>query len=117
MPPDPLRSFAEDRELLLEAFRQAVSAADGDEVLALHERTVDLARAAREGDSAAEAALEAEVASLGVADAERLVRSLTRWFQLINLAEDNERIRRLRRREASEAPSPGGVRCATRWLG
>ena len=40
-----------------------------------------------------------------------LVRSLTRWFQLANLAEDNERIRRLQARESAngDAPRAGSV--------
>ena len=43
--------------------------------------------------------------------AELLVRSLTRWFQLANLAEDNERIRRLLARESAngDAPRAGSV--------
>src|SRR6267154_1162632 len=46
------------------------------------------------------------VAGLGLDQTEVLVRSLSRWFQLVNLAEDNERVRRLRRRAAREAPAP-----------
>ena len=47
-----------------------------------------------------------------------LIRSLTRWFQLLNLAEDNERVRRLRRREERHAPAPrrGGLRDAVERL-
>ena len=43
---------------------------------------------------------------------EVLVRALTRWFQLVNLAEDNERVRRLRARDAAdpERPRPGSLR-------
>ena len=37
---------------------------------------------------------------LSVERAEVLVRALTRWFQLVNLAEDNERVRRLRAADA-----------------
>ena len=35
-----------------------------------------------------------------------LIRSLTRWFQLVNLAEDNERVRRLRPRARARARAP-----------
>ncbi len=48
-PADAWRSFAEDRQLLLEVFGEAVGAAGGEEVLSLHERTVELARASRAG--------------------------------------------------------------------
>ena len=46
------------------------------------------------------------------------MRSLSRWFQLINLAEDNERVRRLRRRERGlgDAPRAGSLRDAIQHL-
>ncbi len=49
---------------------------------------------------------------LSLDDTEVLVRSLTRWFQLVNLAEDNERVRRLRARDAAdpERPRAGSLR-------
>ncbi len=99
------RSFADDRALLLDVFADVVTRAEGPEALALHERTVGLARAARAGDAAAGRTLAGLVSALDLEEAEVLVRSLTRWFQLINLAEDNERIRRVRARERREAPS------------
>jgi phosphoenolpyruvate carboxylase len=105
-PPVPPRSFADDRALLLGVFTEVVAGADPD-VLRLHEETVELARRARGGSEEAAQALADKVAGLDLDRAEALVRSLTRWFQLINLAEDNERIRRLRARELREAP---GVR-------
>ena len=100
------RSFADDRTLLLEVFTDVVTRAEGAGALELHERTVELARSARGGDESAVRTLADLVESLDLPRAEVLVRSLTRWFQLINLAEDNERIRRLRDRERREAPSP-----------
>ena len=51
---------------------------------------------------------------LGTHDAELFVRTLTRWFQLINLAEDNERVRRLRRaRGRARRPPRAAARCWT----
>ena len=46
------------------------------------------------------------------------MRSLSRWFQLMNLAEDNERVRRLRRRERAHAGAarPGSLRAAIEHL-
>jgi phosphoenolpyruvate carboxylase len=51
-------------------------------------------------------------------EAESLVLTLTRWFQLINLVEDNERVRRVRAREDREGPRPrrGSLRDAVRIL-
>jgi phosphoenolpyruvate carboxylase len=117
-PAHPGRSFADDRTLLLDVFTQVVTTAEGEEVLALHERAVALARSARGGDAGADEQLAALVAGLDLDTAERLVRSLTRWFQLINLAEDNERVRRIRAREERDAPAPrrGSVRDAVQRL-
>jgi phosphoenolpyruvate carboxylase len=117
-PPAPSRSFAEDRELLLETLTDVVRMSDGVDVLELHERIVGLARRARAGDEEAADALAALVADLDLDAAEMLVRTLTRWFQLVNLAEDNERIRRLAAREAREAPAPrrGSMHDAVRRL-
>jgi phosphoenolpyruvate carboxylase len=112
------RSFADDRALLLDVFTDVAVRASGREAWELHERAVELARAARSGEEAAAHELAALVGSLEIEQAEVLVRSLTRWFQLINLAEDNERIRRLRDREQREAPAPrrGSMRDALQRL-
>jgi phosphoenolpyruvate carboxylase len=112
------RAFADDRALLADVLAEVVRSSDGEQALALHERTVALARAARTGDDAAAEQLAALVADLDVEQAEVLVRSLTRWFQLANLAEDNERIRRLRDRERRDptTPRPGSLRDAVQRL-
>ena len=116
-PPLPARSFERDRALLLDTFTQVVRMSEGVDVLALHERVAGLARRARAGEEAADA-LAALVAGLDLDEAELLIRSLTRWFQLVNLAEDNERIRRLAAREARESPAPrrGSARAAIERL-
>jgi phosphoenolpyruvate carboxylase len=74
--------------------------------LALLDDTVALGRQARLGDERAADRLAALVAGLTLAQTEVLVRSLTRWFQLVNLAEDNERVRRLRARDAQDPQRP-----------
>jgi phosphoenolpyruvate carboxylase len=117
-PAAPLRSFAEDREILFETLTDVVSMSDGVDVVELHDRVVGLARRARAGEDEAADALAELVADLDLDGAEMLVRSLTRWFQLVNLAEDNERIRRLAARERREAPAPrrGSMRDAVARL-
>jgi phosphoenolpyruvate carboxylase len=95
-----------DIALLWEALEVVIRRDQGDAALELHERTVQLSRRARAGDSGAASELGELVSELGPDDLELLVRSLTRWFQLANLAEDNERIRRVRAREARDAPAP-----------
>ena len=50
-------------------------------------------------------------------EAETLVRAFTNYFQLINLAEDSERIRRIRNREVAEGgPRRGSLMEAVRLL-
>ncbi|HEX4109207.1 MAG TPA: phosphoenolpyruvate carboxylase [Solirubrobacteraceae bacterium] len=105
-------SLAADTALLSEILEQVIRADAGEQSLELHERTIALSRQAREGDAAAAARLGELISELPVGDMEVLVRSLTRWFQLVNLAEDNERIRRLRAAAARdpETPRPGSLR-------
>ncbi len=112
------RTFADDEALLAGVLAEVIRADSHEGVLELHERTVVLARRAREGDEASARRLGELVAELAVGEAEVLVRSLTRWFQLINLAEDNDRIRRLRSREIEHSPAArsGSLRDVVRGL-
>jgi phosphoenolpyruvate carboxylase len=112
------RSFDDDEALLHSAFAAVVEASEGSAALAQHEEAVALAQRARGGDAASADRLAQLVAGLDLGDAQLLIRTLTRWFQLLNLAEDNERVRRLRRREQEHAPAPrrGGLRDAIQRL-
>ena len=112
------RSFVDDRALLLELFTAVLAASEGEAAVALHERAAALGKRSRAGDHAATRELEELIAGLSLFDAQVLMRSLSRWFQLINLAEDNERIRRLRRRERTHAGAPraGSLRDAVSHL-
>jgi phosphoenolpyruvate carboxylase len=112
------RSFVDDQALLLELFTAVLAASEGERAVALHERAAALGKGSRAGDHGATRALEELVAALSLDDAQMLMRSLSRWFQLINLAEDNERVRRLRRRERAhaEAARAGSLRAAVEHL-
>jgi phosphoenolpyruvate carboxylase len=112
------RTFVDDQALLRELFTAVLRASEGEEAVALHERAAALGKRGRAGDLAAAAELEELVARLSLSDAQVLIRSLSRWFQLMNLAEDNERVRRLRRRERGlgDAPRAGSLRAAVRHL-
>ncbi len=101
-----LRDFEADARLLSGVLDEVIAAEGGASVLALRAQAVELARDARAGNDAAGDELAALIAGLDVPEIEQLVRSLTRWFQLINLAEDNERVRRILARTAREAPRP-----------
>jgi phosphoenolpyruvate carboxylase len=98
--------FESDAAFLTEALHEVVKASDGAAAVELVDNAVALGRAARDGDEAAADRLAELVAELSLEQTEVLVRSLTRWFQLLNLAEDNDRVRRLRRSDHLEAPAP-----------
>src|ERR1700756_3550851 len=101
-----LRTFDSDVALLSGVLDDVIRAAGAEETLAVRTRTVELATLARSGDEAAGDRLSELIAGFSLPELELLVRSLTRWFQLITLAEDNERVRRIRARAAREAPAP-----------
>jgi phosphoenolpyruvate carboxylase len=105
-------AFAQDEELLTDVLREVIALGEGPEAVALLDDTIALGQRARLGDESAADELAALVAELDLDQAEVLVRALTRWFQLINLAEDNERVRRLRDRDAAhpERPRAGSLR-------
>jgi len=67
-------------------------------------RAVSLAR--REGVADAEARLRRRIADLSLDQARDLIRALTCFFDLANLAEDRHRVRVLRQREREQHPSP-----------
>ena len=100
------RDFAADEALLTDVLREVIAMGDGADAVRLLDDAVALGQEARLGDEQAADRLAALVAGLTLDETEVLVRSLTRWFQLINLAEDNERVRRLRARDASDPDRP-----------
>lgn len=101
-----LRDLDADLELLGASLDEVCHAGEAGEILDLRRRAVELAQRARAGDAEAGDALATMIGELDLGRIELLIRSLTRWFQLINLAEDNERVRRIRAREAREWPAP-----------
>jgi len=111
------RTLSDDVYLLAGLLGEVLRAQAGRDAFDLVERARGLAKDHRAGDAAAGDRLAAEVSGLSVAEAEDLVRAFTSYFQLINLAEDNERIRRLRRREAeTDGPRRGSIAEAIRLL-
>jgi len=95
------RGLADDHELLAWALDGVIREAEGSSALDLHQRVVGFALKARSGDSAAADTLAGLVAEMSLEDLQVLIRSLTCWFALGNLAEDNERVRRLRARDVA----------------
>jgi phosphoenolpyruvate carboxylase len=114
----PSSGFVSDESLLSGVLEDVICASEGSRALELHRRAVALGRRSRGGDAAAADELAELVARLDVRELELLVRMLTCWHQLMNLAEDNDRVRRLRARELDEAPAPrrGSLRHAVQRL-
>jgi phosphoenolpyruvate carboxylase len=100
------RALHDDIGLLGDLLGEVIRAQEGAEVFALEERVRRLGKARRSGDATAGRELAALVATLPVDQATVLVRAFTGYFRLVNLAEDNERVRRIRERERQEAPAP-----------
>ncbi len=105
-------AFAQDEALLTDVLREVIALGEGEAAVALLDDTIALGRRARLGDESAADDLAELVSGLDLDQTEVLVRALTRWFQLINLAEDNERVRRLRDRDVAhpERPRAGSLR-------
>lgn len=112
------RSISDDIFLLGDLLGEVIRSQAGEEAFALEESVRALAKSHRQGDKEAGAALDALVAGLSIDDASLLIRAFTSYFNLINLSEDNERIRRIRRRELSSYPQArrGSIREAIRML-
>jgi len=111
-------SLAEDIHLLGDLLGEAIEETSGSSVLALEERAQSLAQSFRAGHESAADELAGLAADLSLDDAEALIRAFTKYFQLVNLSEDNDRVRRLRAEEAKRAPDPrpGSLREAVHTL-
>jgi phosphoenolpyruvate carboxylase len=100
------RTLHDDIGLLGGLLGEVIQAQERTEAFALEERARTLGKALRSGEETAAGDLAALVAGLSVEDATVLVRAFTGYFRVVNLAEDNERVRRIRARERRELPAP-----------
>lgn len=112
------RTISDDIYLLGDLLGDVIRSQAGEAAFALEEEVRALAKSHRQGDPVAGDALKSLVAGLSEEDASLLIRAFTSYFNLINLSEDNERIRRIRRRERSTYPQArrGSIREAIRML-
>src|SRR5690606_21487699 len=84
----------DDIYLLAGILGDVIKAQAGYDAFALEEEVRALGKAYRSGDDDSGDELQALIANSSLADASMLIRAFTNYLQLINLAEDNERIRR-----------------------
>ena len=101
---DPL---AREVRLLGALLGQVIAEQEGAAALDLVERvrrrTIGLRRV---GDPAQRAILDADLAALDTGEIAILARAFSTYFQLVNLAEEKERVRRLRRRARAAGRNP-----------
>jgi phosphoenolpyruvate carboxylase len=100
------RSLHDDIDLLGGLLGEVIQAQEPMEAFALEERARALGKALRSGEKTAREQMTALVAGLSINEATGLVRAFTSYFRLVNLAEDNERVRRVRTRERNAFPVP-----------
>ncbi|CAA9565663.1 MAG: Phosphoenolpyruvate carboxylase [uncultured Thermomicrobiales bacterium] len=100
------RTISDDIFLLGDLLGDAIRTQAGEPAFAFEEVIRGLAKAARGGDTAARREMEAALRTAATDDLRPLIRAFTSYFQLVNLAEDNERIRRLRQRDVDSDPAP-----------
>ncbi len=112
------RTLSDDVYLLAGLLGDVIQSLAGAEAFELEEEVRSLAKEMRSGNTGASLRLESVIHDADTADLRILIRAFTNYFQLINLSEDNERIRRLQRREHAEPDQPrrGSIREAVMGL-
>jgi len=95
-----------DVRLLGDMLGLVVRELGGPEDLALVEEIRGLARERRAGDREAVAALDERIAALDDRQASLVARAFSVFFDLVNIAEDRQRVRVLRDRERERDPLP-----------
>lgn len=108
----PNRTISDDVHLLAGLLGEVITSIAGEQAFELEEEVRALAKDLRGGGAGAGARLDTLVRGQDTDELRMLIRAFTNYFQLINLAEDSERIRRVRRREQAnpERPRRGSLR-------
>ncbi|HYH10716.1 MAG TPA: phosphoenolpyruvate carboxylase [Thermomicrobiales bacterium] len=112
------RRLSDDVYLLAGLLGDVITSMAGEDAFELEEAARALAKRLRRGDDDADRQLELLVSESDTDDLRILIRAFTNYFQLINLAEDNERIRRVRAREHANPDQPrrGSIRQAVQSM-
>lgn len=100
------RSFSDDLYLLAGLLGDVIRSVADEGAFALEEDVRAAAKDLRREVSGAGERLDALIESADTAELRMLIRAFTNYFQLNNIAEDSERIRRVRRREQQNPDSP-----------
>lgn len=101
--PSPL---SRDIHLLGDLLGETLRALEGDALLQVEEQIRALAKARRLGEQTATAELTAAIARQDAATLQLIALAFTAYFDLVNLAEEQHRVRVLRERERSAPAAP-----------
>jgi phosphoenolpyruvate carboxylase len=83
-----------------------ISELESPAIFEIEERIRAQAKARRSGEESAMAQLQEEVSALSTAQARSVASAFTTYFDLVNLAEENQRVSMLRQREDAQYPQP-----------
>ncbi len=97
---DLMSALSADIKLLGNLLGTVIREQHGEDAFDLVEQVRADAKARRKGDTAAEQSLRETIDRLDMASLRVLTKAFSNYFQLINIAEDQQRIRVLRAREA-----------------
>ncbi|CAG1011362.1 partial Phosphoenolpyruvate carboxylase, partial [Anaerolineae bacterium] len=100
---ESIGALSADIRLLGGLLGTVIRAQHGESQFQLVEQIRSLARARRKGDATAGEALRTQIAGLDLESLRVLIKAFSNYFQLINIAEDQQRIRVLRGREMNGA--------------
>jgi len=92
--------------LLGDLLGQVISELESPLIFEIEERIRALAKARRNGDLSSAPKLQQEVLSLKTEEARAVAASFAAYFDLVNRAEENQRVLKLRRREDEAYPEP-----------
>ncbi len=92
--------------LLGDILGKVISELESPELFAIEERIRAAAKDRRGGNVDAAKQLEAEVEALNIDAARAVSAAFTSYFDLVNLAEENQRVQQLREREKDLSPNP-----------
>ena len=98
--------LSQNIHLLGDLLGKVISELESPQIFETEERIRALAKARRAGDAIAAEHLHAEVSDLRSEDARVIAASFAAYFDLVNLAEENQRVRLLRQREDASYPEP-----------
>jgi phosphoenolpyruvate carboxylase len=100
--------LSESVRLLGDLLGQVISAEESPQLFEVEERIRALAKARRAGDEQAAGPLATEVATLQPDEARSVAAAFALYFDLVNVAEENYRVRALRQRQRDNYPDPIG---------